>query len=124
MVTPVARREAVAYVKTAYDVSERRACKSLNIDRACIRYRSRRQSDGGVRDVLRKLSYERHRFGYRRLHQLLRRDGHRINHKKVYRLYQEEGLQVKQRTGRKQAIGTRTSLREVCGINQYWALDV
>jgi putative transposase len=72
MVTPVARREAVAYVKTAYDVSERRACKSLNIDRACIRYRSRRQSDGGVRDVLRKLSYERHRFGYRRLHQLLR----------------------------------------------------
>jgi len=123
MVTPVARREAVAYVKTAYDVSERRACKSLNIDRACIRYRSRRQSDGGVRDVLRKLSYERHRFGYRRLHQLLRRDGHRINHKKVYRLYREEGLQVKQRKGRKRAIGTRTPLREVSGVNQCWALD-
>jgi putative transposase len=41
----------------------------------------------------------------------------------VYRLYQEEGLQVKQRKGRKRAIGTRTPLREVCGINQYWALD-
>jgi putative transposase len=123
MVTPVARREAVAYVKTTYDVSERRACKSLNVDRACIRYRSRRPSDRDVRDVLRKLSYERHRFGYRRLHQLLRRDGRRINHKKVYRLYQEEGLQVKQRKGRKRAIGTRTPLREVCGINQYWALD-
>jgi len=82
MVTPVARREAVAYVKTTYNVSERRACKSLNVDRACIKYRSRRQSDSDVRDVLRKLSYERHRFGYRRLHQLLLRDtsisGHRL----------------------------------------------
>ena len=65
MVTPVARREAVAYIKTAYEVSEWRACRRLNVDRAYIRYRSRRQSESGVRDALRKLSYERHRFGYR-----------------------------------------------------------
>ena len=123
MVTPVARREAVAYVKDTYDVSERRACKSLNVDRAFIRYQSCRKPDIDVRYVLRKLSYERHRFGYRRLHQLLLRDGYRINPKKVYRLYREEGLQVKQRKGRKRAIGTRTPLREVSGVNQCWALD-
>lgn len=123
MVTPVARREAVAYVKTTYDVSERRACKSLNVDRSSIRYRLRGGSDGKVRDVLRRLSYERHRFGYRRLHELLQRDGIKINHKKVYRLYKEEGLQVKQRKGRKRAIGTRTLLREASRINQCWALD-
>ena len=123
MVTPVARREAVAYVKTRYDISERRACKSLNVDRSVIRYRSYRGSDEEVLDVLRRLSCERHRFGYRRLHQLLLRDGFTINHKKVYRLYREEGLQVKQRKGRKRSIGTRTFLRKASEINQCWALD-
>ncbi len=123
MVTPVARREAVAYVKTTYDISERRACKSLKVDRASIRYRPRGGSDGEVREALRKLSYERHRFGYRRLHQLLQRDGIKINHKKVYRLYREEKLHVKQRKGRKRAVGTRTHLRNADRINQCWALD-
>lgn len=123
MVTPVARREAVAYVKTRYDISERRACKSLKVDRSSIRYRHRGGSDGEVREALRKLSYERHRFGYRRLHQLLQRDGIKINHKKVYRLYREEKLHVKQRKGRKRAVGTRTHLRNASRINQCWALD-
>lgn len=123
MVTPVARREAVAYVKTSYAISERRACKSLSVDRSGIRYQSCRGTDEEVRDVLRKLSYERHRFGYRRLHQLLQRDGFTINHKKVYRLYREEGLQVKQRKGRKRAVGTRMPLRKASRINQCWALD-
>lgn len=123
MVTPASRREAVTYVKATYDISERRACKSLNVDRTCIRYRSRRGSDEKVREVLRKLSYERHWFGYRQLYQLLQRDGLTINHKKVYRIYREEGLQVKKRKGHKRAIGTRTSLRKACGINQCWALD-
>jgi putative transposase len=57
------------------------------------------------------------------LHELLQRDGIKINHKKVYRLYKKEGLQVKQRKGRKRAIGTRTLLREASRINQCWALD-
>lgn len=118
MVAPVARQEAVAYVKTTYDVSERLACKSLNVDRSSIRYRPHGESDGKVRNVLRRLSYERHRFGYRRLHGLLQRDGIKINHKKVYRLYKEEGLQGKQRKG---AIGTRTLLREASRITQCWA---
>ncbi|MDP3935781.1 MAG: IS3 family transposase [Alphaproteobacteria bacterium] len=123
MVTPVARREAVAYVKISYAISERRACKSLSVDRSGIRYQSCRGTDEEVRDVLRRLSYERHRFGYRRLHQLLQRDGFTINHKKVYRLYREEGLQVKQRKGRKRAVGTRMPLRKASRINQCWALD-
>jgi putative transposase len=123
MVTPVARREAVAYVKVTYDVSERRACKSLSVDRSGVRYQSCREADEAVREALRRLSYERHRFGYRRLHQLLQRDGFTINHKKVYRLYREEGLQVKQRKGRKRAVGTRTLLRKASRVNQCWALD-
>jgi hypothetical protein len=56
MVTPVARQEAVTYVKTTYDIREWWACKSLKVDRSGIRYQSCRGADDEVREVLRKLS--------------------------------------------------------------------
>ena len=72
-----------------------------------VRYRSRRPDDLGLRERLRTLAHERRRFGYRRLHVLLRREGYRVNHKRVYRLYREEQILVRRRRGRKRALGTR-----------------
>ena len=37
MVTPVARREAAAYLRTVHGVSERRACEVLQVDRSSVR---------------------------------------------------------------------------------------
>src|SRR5947209_11047859 len=45
MVTPAARREAVAQLRVAFEVSERRACSTLGADRRSVRYRSRRPDD-------------------------------------------------------------------------------
>jgi putative transposase len=45
MVTPAARREAVAHLQIAYEVSERRACSALGADRTSVRYRSSRPND-------------------------------------------------------------------------------
>ena len=77
MVTPAARREAVAHLRVAYEVSERRACTALGADRTSIRYRSSRPDDAAVRARLRELAAVRRRFGYRRLHVLLTARGHR-----------------------------------------------
>jgi len=41
---------------------------------------------------LRELASQRRRFGYRRLHILLKREGVEMNWKKLYRLYKEERL--------------------------------
>jgi hypothetical protein len=41
------------------------------------------------------------RFGYRRLHALLRREGRSVNRKLVYRLYKTAGLSVRRRSRRK-----------------------
>ena len=87
MVTPVARREAVAHLCQTYAVSERRACRVIGSDRTSIRYRSQRPDDAVIRQRLRCLAAERRRFGYRRLHILLRREGTHMNHKKRRRLY-------------------------------------
>ena len=73
--TPAARREAVAYLREAYEVSERRACHATGADRSSVRYRSVKPDDATIRARLRALSRERRRFGYRRLHILLQREG-------------------------------------------------
>ncbi|EAQ10401.1 Integrase, catalytic domain [Rhodobacterales bacterium HTCC2654] len=69
------------------------------------------------------MSGERRRFGYRRLHILLKREGWTVNWKKLYRSYREEGLTVRKRGGRKRAIGTRAPMAIPQGPNQHWSLD-
>ena len=56
-------------------MSERRACRVIDGDRGSVRYRSTRDDDAALREKLRKLANQRRRFGYRRLHILLRREG-------------------------------------------------
>jgi putative transposase len=123
MVTPAVRREAVAHLQVAYKVSERRACSALGADRTSVRYCSRRPDDMALRARLRELASVRRRFGYRRLHTLLRREGVVMNHKKLRRLYREERLQVRRRSGRKRALGTRAPMVLPQGPNQRWSLD-
>jgi putative transposase len=45
-----------------------------------IRYETRRSDDHDLRERMKALAHERRRFGYRRLHVLLRREGHLVNH--------------------------------------------
>ena len=123
MVTPAVRREAVAQVRVAFEVSERRACSALGVDRASVRYQSRRPDDASLRTRLRELAGQRRRFGYRRLHILMIWEGLLMNHKKLRRLYREEGLQVRRRGGRKRALGTRAPMGIPQEPNQRWSLD-
>ncbi len=123
MVTPRVKREAVAYLKTAHEVSERRACAALGVVRGLVRYRSSRPPDTYTRERMRAIAAERRRFGCRRLDIMLRREGIVHNHKKTHRIYKEEKLQVKRRKGRKKAIGPRQPLPVPDSINQVWSLD-
>ena len=123
MVTPAAHREAVAHLRSVYEMSERRTCRVLDVDRTSVRYRATRADDGVLRDRLRALAQERRRFGYRRLHVMLRREGHAVNRKRVQRLYREEKLTVRRRGGRKRAMGTRRPLEIPLVANQRWSLD-
>ncbi len=121
--TPAAKRQAVLHFQTVFDVSQRRACDALGVDRTMVRYARRRTDDAAIRERMRGLAAERRRFGYRSLHWLLGREGVRMNHKKFRRLYREERLQVRRRGGRKRALGTRRPLALPQGINQRWSLD-
>ena len=123
MVTPAAKREAVAHLKAMFEASERRACQVLGVGRTSIRYRSRRPDDAAFRVRLRELASIRRRFGYRRLLVLVRREGIVMNHRKLRRIYAEERLQVRRRGGRKRALGTRAPIALPQGLNQRWSMD-
>ena len=76
-------------LREEFSTSERRVCELIEIPRMSYRYQSRRD-DSWLRDRLLELAREKPRYGYRRLHILLKRhqaqqDGERINHKRVQR---------------------------------------
>ncbi len=65
---------------------------------------------------------EKPRFGYRRIHVLLRRAGERVNHKRLYRIYRQAGLCLR-RKKRKHCVRMSAPLRQYTVANQEWALD-
>ncbi len=123
MVTPVARREAVAHLCQVYRGEPAAGVRGDRSRPNLGPLPSRRPDDGAIRARLRELAAARRRFGYRRLHILLRREGTHMNHKKLRRLYAEERLQVRRRGGRKRALGTRAPMTIPQGPNQRWSLD-
>jgi len=116
-------REAVAHLVEQHQVSQRRACKVIDCCRMTVRYRSVRPDDSPLRDRMRAIAHERRRFGYRRIHVLLKREGHVVNHKRLFRLYRQEKLSVRKRGGRKRAIGTRSPMLVPIRPNERWSLD-
>jgi transposase InsO family protein len=123
MVGPAAKREAVVHLRSALEMSERRACSLVAADRTTLRYRSRRTPDTALRARLRELANERRRFGYRRLLILLRREGEPSGINRIYRLYREEGLTVRKRRARRRAVGTRCPILVEAKANARWSLD-
>jgi putative transposase len=123
MVTPGAKRKAVAHASEAHGVSQRQACHALNIDHSTVRYASTRPDDAPLREAMKAVASQRRRFGYRRIHIMLDREGVVMNLKKLRRLYREEKLQVRRRGGRKRALGTRRPMLVPDRASARWSLD-
>ncbi len=124
MVAPAARREMVSYLQQHHQVSQRRACRLVNLSRTTARYRSRRVDDPHLRQRLCELAERRPRFGYRRLTVLLRRDGHIVNHKRVYRLYREEALMLRRKRRKRITSACRVRPAQPVHARQHWAMDL
>lgn len=106
-----------------HQVSQRRVCDVLQVDRSTVRYQSKKVDDVELRDAIKRVARDRRRFGYRRINVMLQREGIHMNHKKLRRIYVEETLQVRRRGGRKRALGTRRPMEVPDGPNQRWSLD-
>lgn len=81
------------------------------------------KNDEGICTRLRALASERPRFGYRRLHVLLRRDGYRVHHERMQRLSRAEGLAVRRRPRKRVAVGRGIQPAAGRQPNDCWWLD-
>jgi putative transposase len=122
-VKPAQKRALVRYFRTGFRVSERRACRVATVPRSSCRYRSVAADQTALRLRLRDLAATRVRYGYRRLHILLRREGWRVNHKRVYRLYRQEGLGIRVKRRKKLASAPRVLPPPAQRPQERWSLD-
>lgn len=76
-------------------ISERRACKTLNIHRSTYRYVARKQPDEELlREKIIDLVEDYGAYGYRMVTGMLRNNGWHVNHKRIGRIWREEGLKI------------------------------
>jgi len=101
-----------------------RACGLVGISRSAFRYESTRaESDAQLSERLAALAAEKRRYGYRRLHVLIRREGHIVNWKRLYRLYREAGLAVRRRKRKRIGPVERRPLPKPTMPNVSWSMD-
>jgi len=72
---PVRKRQLVDEVRRVRQVSIRRACEALPVDRSSYHCRSKRSGQAVLMKRIKEIAETRVRYGYRRIHVLLRREG-------------------------------------------------
>ena len=105
-------------------MSARRACTTLQVARSLYIYKSRRSDQADLKVKIRDICETRVRYGYRRIHILLKREGWKVNAKRVYRLYKEMGLQLRNKVPKRRVKAKlRDDRKDPIQINETWAMD-
>ena len=116
-----ARRD-VALVMAEHALTERYACKLLEVDRSTYRYEPQPDRNAKLREALWTVARQHTRYGYRRLWALLVRQGWKVDVKRIHRLYKAEGMMV-QRLKRKRISRSVPLNPLLVRPNQEWAMD-
>lgn len=111
-------------VRKVWQVSIRPACQALPVERSTYHYRSKRTGQAPLLKRIQEIAETRVRYGYRRIHILLRREGWHVNAKRVWRLYREIGLQLRNKSPkRRMQAKLREGRSHPIGPNDVWAMD-
>jgi putative transposase len=94
------------------------------ICRTSYSYRATRDEQAPLRLRIKEIAAVRVRYGYKRIHVLLKREGWLINHKRVYRLYCQEGLNLRARRPKRRVMAAhRVGRSPVTAVNESWSMD-
>lgn len=107
-----------------FDLSERHACCLVGLFRDSYRHPPvpDRQTEDLSAAII-EIALVRRRFGYRRIHDLLRPAFPGVNHKQVYRLYRAANLMVRKRKKAKRPESERVPLQMAQAVNAVWSMD-
>ena len=117
-------KEVVSYVAACHGYSERRACRLTRQHRSTQRKPSTRDPRLELRQRMHEIARTRIRYGYRRIHIMLKRDGWKVGRNVVYRLYREEGLILRGKQPKRRKMLVRRQTRsQPRQPNEAWSLD-
>jgi putative transposase len=107
-----------------WNVSIRRACRVFEVDTSTYHYKSRRPGQAVLEQRIKEICQTRVRYGYRRIHVLLRREGCRHGQNKTRRIYRELGLQLRNKTPKRRVTAKlRDDRKPATRSNETWAMD-
>src|SRR5260221_10788099 len=86
---PARKRKLVDEMRGEWGVSIRRSCRVFEVDTSTYHYKSRRPGQAALEGRIKEICQTRVRFGYRRIHVLLRREGWQHGQNKTRRIYRE-----------------------------------
>ena len=111
-------------MRREWEVSIRRACRVIEMDTSTYHYRSRRPDQAVLKARIQEIFATRVRYGYRRVHILLRREGWEVNQKRTYKLYRELGLRLRNKIPKRRVKAKRREDRHAATRpNDVWAMD-
>jgi len=123
VVTVERKREAVVFLKTK-EFSERRSCQLILLARSTCQYRIRREPDKEFENQIKELAFANPRYGYRRVHALLKRSGQTVNRKRVVQVWQKFSLQVPRSKKTKKRVRQGQPVNPVASRpNEVWTYD-
>jgi putative transposase len=123
MVSPQVRREQVAFVR-GKGLSQRRACGLIGVARSTLSYARRLAAkDAPVIEVMKTLSAQYPRYGYRRIRIFLRRQGLELSCSRTHRIWRQAGLLLAKKRPRKRIATGRPRAHSPSKANIVWAYD-
>jgi putative transposase len=118
------KRHVVDYLISHHGLPIRRACRLVGQHRSVQYYESVRDPESALRQRLREFAQIHVRYGYRRLHVLLRREGWKGSRNKLYRLYADEKLQLRGKLPkRRKSVVTRRERFTPSAPGQAWEMN-
>jgi putative transposase len=106
-----------------HGLSERQACKVLNLSRSVFRYQGQKPDDGEITKELLALADRKPSWGFGKMLAYLKRAGHGWNHKRIRRVYCELRLNLRVKPRKRLPKRIPQPLVQPTSANQSWSLD-
>lgn len=104
-------------------MSERRACRILNVSRSVYRYQAKKTDENQIAQELRQLAERQRSWGYGKMIDYLKHQGYSWNHKRIHRVYCDLGLNLCRKPKKRLPARNAQGLAEPAQANQSWSLD-
>jgi putative transposase len=111
------------YAIEEFGLSERKACRTVQVSRCAYRYQAKRTMDEPIAQELQQLAHRQPGWGCGKMSDYLRNQGHSWNHKRIRRIYRAMALHLKRKPKKRLPAREARPLVVPEQANQTWSLD-